>query len=332
MATPYEALKYNENKVYPAAGYEVVSAKSATTTTTLAIGDSRAVSADTTAGAFSLSLPASPYNGMQYDVYDGAAAGSWQTNNLTIDGNGKTIALGGAAAAATITCSQRSGWITLRYDSTADIWIASPADASGGGAVTLNGVQTLTNKTLTAPVIGGGLTASGAAANTFAGSTGTFVTSTGANTLSGDVTIAAGKDIVYAAGDGVLDASLGTGVTKTTTGLNTIGGDLLMAAGKIIGTGTPQSLSGAGAVNVTTFATLFTSTGGGQALTLANGTQAGQIKFVVHVVDGGSGVITPTTATGFTTLTLTAVYDWGAMIWDGAAWRALAYGGTAAFA
>lgn len=96
--------------------------------------------------------------------------------------------------------------------------------------------------------------------------------------------------------------------------------------------GTPQSLSGAGAVNVTTFATLFTSTGAAQALTMANGTRPGQVKFIMHVVDGGSGVLTPTTKTGFTTLTLTAVYDWGAMIWDGAAWRALAYGGTAAFA
>lgn len=49
--------------------------------------------------------------------------------------------------------------------------------------------QTLAAKTLTSPVISAGLTASGSAANTFAGSTGTFITSTGANTLSGATTI-----------------------------------------------------------------------------------------------------------------------------------------------
>ena len=102
----------------------------------------------------------------------------------------------------------------------------------------------------------------------------------------------------------------------------------LMASGKIVGFGAPQALSGAGAVNVTTIATLFTSTGGAQALTLADGTLAGQIKFICHVVDGGSGVLTPTTPTGFSTITFTNVRDWAALIWTGAAWAALAYSGA----
>jgi hypothetical protein len=46
-----------------------------------------------------------------------------------------------------------------------------------------------TNPTLVGPVISTGLTASGSAANTFVGSTGTFITSSGANTLSGAVTV-----------------------------------------------------------------------------------------------------------------------------------------------
>ena len=45
--------------------------------------------------------------------------------------------------------------------------------------------QTLTNKTLTAPIISTGLTASGSASNDFSGSTGTFKTSTGAVTIGG---------------------------------------------------------------------------------------------------------------------------------------------------
>ena len=89
------------------------------------------------------------------------------------------------------------------------------------------------------------------------------------------------------------------------TGLLTLTGDLLTPAAIIT---TPQALSGAGAVNITSSATAYTSTGAAQALTLANGT-AGQIKTICHVVDGGSGVLTPTTKSGFTTITFNNAGD-----------------------
>lgn len=123
-----------------------------------------------------------------------------------------------------------------------------------------------------------------------------------------------------------------TNTAQTISALKTFGADILLSNGFVVGFGAPQALSGPGAVNVTSLVTLFTSTGGADALTLADGARAGQLKFIVHVVDGGSGVCTPTTATNFTTLTLTAVYDWGLMIWSGTAWRPVAFGGTAAFA
>ena len=69
-----------------------------------------------------------------------------------------------------------------------------------------------------------------------------------------------------------------------------------------------QSLSGAGAVNLSTTVTKFTSTGAAQALTLADGTD-GQQKIIVHVAAGGTGVLTPTTKSGFTTITFTNVGD-----------------------
>ncbi len=47
----------------------------------------------------------------------------------------------------------------------------------------------------TAPVITGGLTASGSASNDFSGSTGTFKTSTGAVTLGGNTTVPTGKTL-----------------------------------------------------------------------------------------------------------------------------------------
>ena len=59
---------------------------------------------------------------------------------------------------------------------------------------------------------------------------------------------------------------------------------------------------------MTTLTTALTTTGTGNALTLADGTH-GQLKTIVHRVDGGSAVLTPTTKTGFTTITFTNAGD-----------------------
>lgn len=80
-----------------------------------------------------------------------------------------------------------------------------------------------------------------------------------------------------------------------------------------------QSLSGAGAVNLTTGLTSLTTTGSAQALTLANGT-VGQVKMIVHAVDGGSAVLTPTTAIGYTTITFTAVGDSVSLVYTPTGW------------
>lgn len=122
MATPQESLKYNVGQVYPAAGFEHVSKQTVTSATTLTFGDSRHVHTDTTGGAFTLTLPATPYEGCTFVICDGAAAGSWNTNNLTLSGNSKNIIASGAAAAATLTLSTRSQTITVRFNATSDCW------------------------------------------------------------------------------------------------------------------------------------------------------------------------------------------------------------------
>lgn len=78
---------------------------------------------------------------------------------------------------------------------------------------TVAGAASYTTPTLVTPVISTGLSASGSAANTFAGSTGTFITSTGANTLSGSVTIA-----------DATTPSLTTAAGKTNTGFLLLNG------------------------------------------------------------------------------------------------------------
>jgi len=104
-------------------------------------------------------------------------------------------------------------------------------------------------------------------------------------------------------------------ITKSsTTGAVTVNGSYGKAA--TVGV---QSLSGAGAVDVVNGLTSLTTTGSAQALTLADGT-AGQIKMIVHAVDGGSAVLTPTTKIGFSTITFTAVGDSVTLVYTATGW------------
>jgi hypothetical protein len=96
--------------------------------------------------------------------------------------------------------------------------------------------------------------------------------------------------------------------------------------GVVLGT---QSLSGAGAVDVTSGFTQLTTTAPTQALTLANGT-VGEIKIISHVVDGGSAVLTPTTKIGFSTITFTNVGDSCMLVYTSAGWDIVALNGATA--
>lgn len=191
---------------------------------------------------------------------------------------------------------------------------------------------------LSAPPAAGGTVPSGRLISTGGGITGGGDLSADRTlTLGGtaDMTLSTGAlGWAGAAGKaGSLVAGIAAALTLGSNGnaiasLDAGGLGLLLAAGKVLGFGAPQALSGAGAVNVTTLATLYTSSAGPDALTLANGVLAGQIKFIMHIVDGGSGVLTPATPTGFATVTFTNVRDWAALIWTGAAWAPLAYSGA----
>jgi hypothetical protein len=81
---------------------------------------------------------------------------------------------------------------------------------------------------------------------------------------------------------------------------------------------------------VTTLTTKLTTTGVADALTLANGVD-GQIKIIVHDVDGGSGALVPTTKTGFTTITFTNVGESCTLIYvTTRGWMILALNGAVA--
>ena len=89
---------------------------------------------------------------------------------------------------------------------------------------------------------------------------------------------------------------------------------------------TPQALTAAGAVSITTTLTTVASSAG-IALTLANGTQ-GQIKIIVFITDGGDAVLTPATMNDGTTLTFADAGDSAILIWIGSSgWQVIGIGG-----
>lgn len=88
---------------------------------------------------------------------------------------------------------------------------------------------------------------------------------------------------------------------------------------------TPQALSGAGAIDLTTLVTKLTTTGA-DALTLADGVE-GQIKIIVMIVDGGDGTLTPTNFGNGTTITFNDAGDSCVLVFLGTDWWLLANNG-----
>jgi len=245
--------------------------------------------------------------------------GTTTTSGIAVAGNSLTTGTGIYAASSTLTSGklldlQVSGTAAAAGHTALNIGM-SGANATSG--ITTTGLTVSNTRTGTTSVNSGGkFTATGGATNYAAefvtdGSSGVVLRLqsqyTSASLALGTTTYTI-SGCSPTASNGSLSFSIGGGSVSTITTLGT--GSLQFPSGTFTGAliTTPQALSGAGAVNVTTAATAFTSTGAAQALTLANGT-AGQLKTISHVVDGGSGVLTPTTCSGFTTITFTNVGD-----------------------
>lgn len=86
--------------------------------------------------------------------------------------------------------------------------------------------------------------------------------------------------------------------------------------------GTPQALSGAGAITVTEHKTDWSTTGA-DAGTLADGVQVGQLKLIQMVSDGGDGTLTPANFGDGTDITFADVGDCALLQWSGTAWDVL---------
>jgi len=110
----------------------------------------------------------------------------------------------------------------------------------------------------------------------------------------------------------------GTGTIELQTATNVTGN--LTVSGAFIGS--RQTISGAGAINLTTLFTEITTTGT-DSYSLANGT-VGQVKIITMAVDGGNATITPTTFANGTSMTMDAVQDSVTLIYGANGWVVLA--------
>jgi hypothetical protein len=101
---------------------------------------------NTTGGAFTVTLPTSPSVGNIVIVVDSFS--QWGTNNLTVDPTA-LIKIAGNTAGDTLTCDITGATVTLVYTGATYGWnVSAQVGGNGGTAVTLTGVQTLTNKTI----------------------------------------------------------------------------------------------------------------------------------------------------------------------------------------
>lgn len=84
------------------------------------------------------------------------------------------------------------------------------------------------------------------------------------------------------------------------------------------------------AVNLTSELTTLDSTLGAQTLTLANGSTAGFTKIITMTVfgTGNNSVLTPTTPSGFATITFNGANDTVTLVWTGSAWVIAGYSGV----
>ena len=71
------------------------------------------------------------------------------------------------------------------------------------------------------------------------------------------------------------------------------------------------------AVGITTAVTLLAPSGSNTATTLADGTVIGQIKIIVHDVDGGNSILAVTDALGFADLDFVDDGDTAMLMWTG---------------
>lgn len=128
------------------------------------------------------------------------------------------------------------------------------------------------------------------------------------------------------AGTAIASKALVADANVRITGVNSIGGSITTQRASFTPILVQQDLTGAGAVNLTTYYTAVTNTGA-DALTLADSTQIGQLKKVKMVADPGTDSTLTFNATA--TIVFADVGDYAILVWNGSDWIPIELGNDA---
>ena len=283
-----------------------------------------------------------------------------EITSLTIALNGASAIFGGVTslAAGTATAIRfyqpTNSWYQINaetvYAAGVQTWLASPSsanlraamtDETGTGVLVFNNTPTLITPILGTPTSGNLTSCTGLPVTTGISGLGANVASFLATPSSANLAAALTDETgtganVFANTPTLVTPILGTptsGTLTSCTGLpltTGVTGALPVANGGTGASAAVQSLSGPGAVNITSLATAFTSTAAGNALTLADGAQ-GQLKTIIYVAEaagGDTGVLTPANLGSATTITFNNVGDSVTLQFAGTDWWVVGFRGA----
>jgi len=247
--------------------------------------------------------------GITYRFYK--ATNSWYSlsadvSSLITPFGATLVAAVNAAAALTV----------LGVNANVQTWIATPSsanlaaavtDETGSGALVFANTPTLNSPSLVTPALG--TPASGTLTNCTGLPIATGVSGLGANVDAFLISpSSASLETAIADGTGTGSVVFADSPTLVNPDIGDATADSLVT-GPVFGT--LQGLIGDGTVDITSFTTSYSSTGIGEALTLADGTN-GQLKTIVYVAalaGTDTGILTPTNFGNGTTITFNDVGD-----------------------